>query len=154
MESSPDQIVLVAKAGAEALVLLVLLAIAVGGIAAGGVMARRGRIEAFGLVGLFGIIGLVAAIAFAYVPTRLTLDRDGVAYSSFVFRDRWPWGAVETLEIGPGPLGVWVSFTDLRPNAPLLPWFGHKVRMLMGDVAFDRRKIDMQVEAWRVLGRR
>jgi hypothetical protein len=153
-QAAAERIVLIAGPGPEVLAALLVLMVALMGALVGIMMARRGRVEAWSLVGVFGLVVLGAAMALAYVPTRLALDRNGIALSFWSLHDRRDWQEVSAAVFRRGPLGTWVAFAgpDGRPLRAALwaRWPG----LLVPDASVDGRQIALQIETWRLAGKR
>lgn len=155
MEPAADSIVLIAGPGPEVLAALLALAVAAIGALVGVMMARRGRLEAWSLVGVFGLLALGAALVLAYVPTRLVLDRNGVALAFWALRDQRNWTEITGATFRRGaPLGTWVSFVGPGERPLRAALWARWPGLLVPGTNLDARQIAMRIEAWRLAARR
>jgi hypothetical protein len=113
-------------------------------------MARRGRVEAWSLVGLFGLVALASALTASRIPTRLVLDRTGMTVAVWPLRAHRAWRDISELSFQESAAGTWMRFRDRhRPRVLTLGarWPG---LLVPSAAAGHDRRLQMQVEAWRV----
>jgi hypothetical protein len=148
--ANPDRIVLVASVGPEILAALLVLAIGVAGTAVGVIMARRGRVEALSLAGVFGFVILGALFALAHLPTRLSVDRNGVDVALWIFRQQIGWPDVSAVDIRRDRFGTWLRFAE-RPGASTLSsiW-PPRIGFLIGSPPLEIHQLVMRIDAWRL----
>jgi hypothetical protein len=151
MESTTaDRIVLVAGPGPEVLAALLILAIAMAGLAVGILMANRGRAEAWSLVGLFGLLALASMLALTHVPTRLVLDRSGAELAFWMLGDRRSWNDIAAVNVRRGHFGAWISFTGSGRERRVLSLWSRWPGLFVPDAAIEPHEIAMRIEAWRL----
>jgi hypothetical protein len=148
--ANPDRLVLVASVGPEILAALLVLAIGIAGAAVGVIMARRGRVEALSLAGVFGLISLGALFALAHLPTRLSIDRNGIDTAFWIFRQHRDWPDIGAVDVRRDRIGTWFWFAERPGRSTVSAVWPPRAGFLIGSPPLEIRQIVMRIDAWRL----
>jgi hypothetical protein len=148
--ANPDRVVLVASVGPEILAALLVLAIGVAGTAVGVIMARRGRVEALSLAGVFGLVILGAIFALAHLPTRLSVDRNGIDVALWIFRQQRGWPEIASVDVRRDRFGTWFRFAERAGESTLSAIWPPRAGFLIGSPPLEIHQLVMRIDAWRL----
>jgi hypothetical protein len=149
--TNADRIVLIASVGPEILAALLVLAVGVAGTGVGVIMARRGRVEALSLAGVFGLVILGAILALAHLPTRLTIDGEGIDVAFWIFRQHRGWSEIAAIDVRRDRFGIWFRFAERSESAASSIW-PPRAGFFIGSAPVEIHQLVMRVDAWRLAG--
>jgi hypothetical protein len=148
---STDRIVLVAGPGPEVLAAILLIAVGLAGFAVTVFLLRRGRAEAWPLTGLFGLLSLFSFALLWHLPTRLSVDRNGVDVRLWFLSGHRDWKDVQVFGVTRNSLGLWIVVSQ-RSQAGALPisvW-APRLGFFVANSPVEPGRLVDQVATWRV----